>query len=131
MNISDIDEEALNRSIDKFIFKVEQDLIKAETLHNDLLDVEDFDNYIQSLDTEIQKHLEELWILQDVAYHFGENITDKYSDDILYEINPFTSEFFYYRGYVFGVMHGQGSHPWVSKWSDCPGLGQEQLMFLF
>lgn len=95
MNIPDINEEALNRSTDKLILQKEQDLLKAETLHNDLLDIEDFDSYIQSLETGIQKRVEELWTLQGVVSNFGENITDKHSLDILYGINPFITEVIY------------------------------------
>ena len=71
--------------------------------------------YIDSID--------EQWDLIKVAETYGRELTE---DELEKVGNPFLGSAYYFKGYVFGVMNGQGSVPWYTKW-DTSKFGPEQL----
>lgn len=71
--------------------------------------------YIDSID--------EQWDLIKVAETYGRELTE---DELEKVGNPFLGSAYYFKGYVFGVMNGQGSVPWYIKW-DTSKFGPEQL----
>lgn len=71
--------------------------------------------YIDSID--------EQWDLIKVAETYGRELTE---DELEKVDNPFLGSAYYFKGYVFGVMNGQGSVPWYIKW-DTSKFGPEQL----
>lgn len=71
--------------------------------------------YIDSID--------EQWDLVKVAETYGRELTE---DELEKIDNPFLGSAYYFKGYVFGVMNGQGSVPWYTKW-DTSKFGPEQL----
>lgn len=67
--------------------------------------------------------INEQWDLIKVAETYGRELTE---DELEKVGNPFLGSAYYFKGYVFGVMNGQGSVPWYVKW-DPEQLGPEQL----
>lgn len=67
--------------------------------------------------------IDEQWDLVKVAETYGRELT---ADELQKVDNPFLGTAYYFKGYIFGVMHGQGSVPWYIKW-DSDEHGPEQL----
>lgn len=102
---------------------------KTEEFHSKFLDETNIKDYMDSLE-ELQKdlmpndQLEEYWSLFEVAKVHGKPIPD----DFIREINDFAPEIYHYKGYLFAIMHGQGSEAWWAPWDQYKHiLGPEQL----
>lgn len=63
------------------------------------------------------KYIEEIpeeWDIVRVAQMYGRELNE---DELVGLGNMFLETAHYFNGYVFGVMHGQGSCPWYRKYS--------------
>lgn len=67
--------------------------------------------------------IDEQWDLVRVAQTYGRELTE---DEFRKVDNPFLGTAHYFKGYIFGIMNGQGSCPWYIKW-DTSKFGPEQL----
>lgn len=139
MNLKDlvIDEDAMDRFLDEMLKRNDIQVEKVETMYSKIKDMESLKSYFEELhklekELPLGEELDEYWTLVELASTYGKDITDNYSSDILSEINPFISQFFHYKDYIFGIMNGQGSCAWYSEWSEYDKLlGKEQLSFNF
>lgn len=119
--------------------KAVQAQIKAEELYIKICSYENFEDFMDWLSvTYNQKveqahneghHIEDIdeqWDLVKVAQTYGREITE---DELEKVANPFLGSAYYFKGYIFGIMNGQGSVPWYIKW-DSEKLGPEQLSLI-
>ena len=96
----------------------------------------DFEDYINDLSIKYQEAIEqatkegkyienikEQWTLCKVASMYGRELTE---DELEKVDNMFIGTAYYYKGYIFAIMHGQGSCPWYIEW-DKNVHGPEQL----
>ena len=132
-----IDQDAMDRFLDEMVKRNDIQVEKVETMYLKIKDMESLKSYFEELhklekELPLGEELDEYWTLVELASTYGKDITDNYSSDILSEINPFISQFFHYKDYIFGIMNGQGSCAWYSEWSEYYKLlGKEQLSFNF
>ena len=127
----------MDRFLDQMLEENNIRVAKTEEMYLKIKDEESLDPFIKELqalekDLPLGEELDEYWTLIEVASAYGKNITEDYSRQVFEDINCFISEFFYYKGYIFGVMHGQGSCAWYAPWEDYSSvLGKEQLSLNF
>lgn len=122
MNLKDlvIDEDAMDRFLDEMLKRNDIQVEKVETMYLKIKDMESLKSYFEELhklekELPLGEELDEYWTLVELASTYGKDITDNYSSDVLSEINPFISQFFHYKDYIFGIMNGQGSCAWYSE----------------
>lgn len=68
--------------------------------------------------------IDEQWLVVEVGMKYGRDLTD-YERERLGD-SDWSGNGMYFRGYIFGIAHGQGSYPWYQKW-DTKQMGPEQL----
>ena len=131
MNLKDlvIDEDAMDRFLDAMLKETNIQAEKVETMYLKIKDLESLESYFKELyelekELPLGEELEQYWTLVELASMYGKTIPEDYIEDI----NYFTSEIYHYKGYLFGIMHGQGSTPWWAPWDQYKHiLGPEQL----
>lgn len=131
MNLKDlvIDEDAMDRFLDAMLKETNIQAEKVENLYLKIKDLESLESYFKELyelekELPLGEELEQYWTLVELASMYGKTIPEDYIKDI----NDFISEIYHYKGYLFGIMHGQGSTPWWAPWDQYKHiLGPEQL----
>ena len=131
MNLKDlvIDEDAMDRFLDAMLKETNIQAEKVENLYLKIKDLESLESYFKELyelekELPLGEELEQYWTLVELASMYGKTIPEDYIEDI----NYFISEIYHYKGYLFGIMHGQGSTPWWAPWDQYKHiLGPEQL----
>ena len=131
MNLKDlvIDEDAMDRFLDAMLKETNIQAEKVENLYLKIKDLESLESYFKELyelekELPLGEELEQYWTLVELASMYGKTIPEDYIEDI----NYFISEIYHYKGYLFGIMHGQGSTPLWAPWDQYKHiLGPEQL----
>ena len=131
MNLKDlvIDQDAMDRFLDEMVKETNIRAEKVENLYLKIKDMESLESYFKELyelekELPLGEELEQYWTLVELASMYGKTIPEDYIEDI----NYFISEIYHYKGYLFGIMHGQGSAPWWAPWDQYKHiLGPEQL----
>lgn len=124
------------KHIEDLIQQEKQLQVDIENLYNKICSYEDFEDFMFWLSEKYSQKskeasesgtyidsIDEQWILVEVAEKYGRELTSEEFNKIN---NPFLSVAYYFKGYVFGIMYGQGSCPWYVKW-DTSIFGPEQL----
>lgn len=96
--------------------------IKRDELYRYSLTFEDLDDLMNEINLKFKKQyqealdnntyietIDEQWLMVEVACEYGRPLTNQ--EKIDYE----ETDAVYFRGWVFGIVHGQGSYPWYSK----------------
>lgn len=131
MNLKDlvISKESVDKFLDAMLKETNIQAEKVENLYLKIKDLESLESYFKELyelekELPLGEELEQYWTLVELASMYGKTIPEDYIKDI----NDFISEIYHYKGYLFGIMHGQGSTPWWAPWDQYKHiLGPEQL----
>ena len=131
MNLKDlvISKESVDKFLDAMLKETNIQAEKVENLYLKIKDLESLESYFKELyelekELPLGEELEQYWTLVELASVYGKTIPEDYIKDI----NDFISEIYHYKGYLFGIMHGQGSTPWWAPWDQYKHiLGPEQL----
>ena len=131
MNLKDlvISKESVDKFLDAMLKENNIQAEKVENLYLKIKDLESLESYFKELyelekELPLGEELEQYWTLVELASMYGKTIPEDYIEDI----NYFISEIYHYKGYLFGIMHGQGSTPWWAPWDQYKHiLGPEQL----
>ena len=96
--------------------------IKRDELYRYSLTFEDLDDLMNEINLKFNKQyqeavdnntyietIDEQWQMVEVACEYGRPLTKQE------KIDYGETDAVYFRGWLFGVIHGQGSYPWYSK----------------
>lgn len=95
---------------------------QIEDFYKQTLTYEDLDDFVNEINLKFKKQyqealdkntyietIDEQWLIVEVALKYGRQLTD-------FEKNKYNeTDAVYFRGWLFGIIHGQGSYPWYSK----------------
>lgn len=95
---------------------------ELKILYNYISNFKNFDDYLEDLDNRkklyIKDHPDEYiestneeYDLVKVAFKYGTRVEENLMETIR-DVNPFIGSYAIFKGYYFGIMHGQGSFPW-------------------